>query len=76
MCSPSTVTRPQSVLTDGLTLSRSICEMRLGETPTRRAISRTVRPWRCRSSRSRAPIRDGAERLRERLEGDASIAET
>ena len=53
--SPSTVTSPHSVPTDGLTLSRSIWEMRLGDTPTRRAISRTVRPLRCRSSRRRAP---------------------
>src|SRR5689334_25196295 len=60
MCRPSTVTRPHSVLTEGLTLSRSIWEMRLGETPTRLAISRTVSPLRWRSARRRAPMREGS----------------
>src|SRR5262245_60515256 len=58
MVIPSCVTIAYSVLTDGLTRSSSICDTRLGETPTRRASSRSPMPRRSRSARSRCPTFD------------------
>src|SRR5262245_43087835 len=58
MVIPSSVTIAYSVLTDGLTRSSSICDTRLGETPTRRASSRRPTPSRSRSARSRCPTFD------------------
>ena len=60
MFRPSSRASAQSVLTLGLTLSRSIWEIRLAETPIRRAISRRLMPSRSRCSRRRGPICDGA----------------
>ena len=45
-----------SVLTDGFARPVSTCEMRLGETPIRRAIARRLRPRAVRACRSRSPI--------------------
>jgi len=73
---PSTVTSPHSVLTDGFTLSRSICEIRLGDTPTLRATSRAVRPWLWRASRSRSPICECPGSAGDWSRRDASMRET
>ena len=53
------MTSAQSVLTDGFTLSRSICEIMLADTPTRPAISRRLSPSSSRRSRSRVPMLAG-----------------
>ena len=58
---PSSVTSAYSVLTDGLTRSSSICDTRLGDTPTRRASSRRLILRRSRSSRSRLPTLEGSK---------------
>src|SRR5262245_35113774 len=70
---PSSVTMAYSVLTDGLTRSSSICETRLGETPTRRASSRSPMPRRSRSSRRRWPT---FEASRGPFEEAGSLADT
>ena len=60
MSSPSSRTSAYSVLTLGLTLSRSIWEIRLAETPMRLATSRRLRPICSRRSRSRGPMCEGS----------------
>jgi hypothetical protein len=49
-----------SVPTDGAARPSSTCEMKLGETPTRLAISRTEMPAARRVCRSRCPRREPA----------------
>ena len=67
--SPSSLTIAYSVPTDGDALPSSTCEIRLAETPTRRASSRTPIFWRRRSSRTRRPTLSGPTPLRRRLAG-------
>ena len=52
---PSSLTIEYSVLTDGRDFPVSICEIALGETPSRRASSRRLRPRCSRCARSLGP---------------------
>src|ERR1700704_683479 len=52
---PNSLAMAYSVPTDGMTRLRSICDTRLGDTPTYRARPRTVIPFCSRATRSREP---------------------